>query len=212
MISAFHTSAGHPEEALQALNRSQECFLRQCMEAHDPTGCMLYAANGLSAGEEEIPRVVVALQQGCADGDSACCVQAGSILVSDEHPHQDQEAGIKLLAYACDQKNSDGCLSYAAVLESQEPKKDALIEEAYRQSCDLGSPEGCLSYGTLLVASKKYNEALTAVEKAHGLEESEPFALSGWIHATLNQPAQARAMFERACQLGDQEACLYKEK
>jgi len=218
MMTAYHTSEGRDQEAYEALQRSQEALRRECLENKDTDSCTLFAANALSHEDDHdhqyLDQALQALQKGCEDGDTDCCVQAGSILVSSGHARTDVSAGLNLLDQACKKGNGDACATQAAALEEAHPQgnKASVIRSLIARSCELGSPEGCLQYGTELAKQKKYESALQALEKAHALHQSESFALTAWIHQAQGHSDKAHSYFEMACRLGDEEACAQMNK
>lgn len=195
-------------------HKAKTNFLLGCTEKNDPNECYLFASFIISSENiDEYPRAIHALERGCELGDDTCCVYGGSYLADNDYKYSDIPRGLKLLQNACDRKDGHGCFALAEAISNISPNEESKISDLYKKSCDLGYAEGCFSHAAALIDSKKYSKAL---ETIFPLCEKEGNAKactgSGVIYSYLNKPEDARRLYQKACVMGDENACqLLKE-
>lgn len=209
LIISFQSKVdGNEEKSDRYMEKSQQCFIRQCTQKNDARSCWLYSEHILGDDNfEKYPRAVQALERGCNVGDNDCCVRAGSLLISNDYPYSNISRGIKFLETACERKDGEGCFKYAETLSEKSNST-----EMFRKACKYGSEDGCIAYGLKLMEEKKAKKGLKIFTKTCEKGNGDACAIAGWILLNTHKNIeQSLSMYSKACSLGNEESCMVEQ-
>jgi lipoprotein NlpI len=185
---------------------------RQSAEA-----CTALGRMELETGEDasERSRGAHRLEQACQSGDGPACTALGSWRM-----RQQEESGSEpyadLLDRACELRDPEGCaLAGRAAVNGSDP---ARAEDLLGRSCELGWLPGCLELATYYLYGRGVTQdearAKQLLEHVCRQDEPAPAAEACYLLAqieglgTIDTP-RTQALYGRACQLGQSEACSY---
>ncbi len=161
-------------------------FQRACDQSR-AWGCngVAHALRGAKGTARDLKRAAEVAQKGCLQGTGdrvgACALYALQLVRSDDKATLNK--GEKLLDRACMARDGFSCLQLGTIGFDQWPNATTTRLEGlyyFRHACDLGQAQGCMGL------SKAYDRGVDQVEA---------------------DPAIAFALVEKACTLGDGDAC-----
>jgi TPR repeat protein len=160
---------------------------------------------------------IALFDKACGADDSTACFSLAQIVTLGKVTTKDLPRGFTLYRHACDLGLPAACTTSGAMLEAGEgaEKDEASSFRWVRRACDMRSAEGCASLAWHLIngrgAPVDEPGALVGARQAcnarsaMGCRIVAAFYDSG--HGVAQDATRARALFTRACELGDTNAC-----
>lgn len=115
---------------------------------------------------------------------------------------------------ACDLKREQACFDLGVILSNQRQPREAA--EAYERSCNLNNPQACQNLALVYQEMGRDADAFKANSRACKLNMPRACFNIGIAYANGNgvkkNNAQSRAFLNKACKMGDSDACLVISK
>ena len=150
------------------------------------------------------------LERQCNNGDAGSCVDLGILYYDGDDVKQNYNKAMEFFGKACEMGDARGCynlglLYYNGVGVKQDYKK---ASELYNKACEMGEALGCNNLGKL------YKNGNTSKSKYVG--KGIVGNILEYLYESRNGVRQdynkAMEFFGKACDLGDQDACVLIEQ
>lgn len=192
-----------------------ECS-EQCERGHVQSCAVLGALYARGEGvPKDVARAATFLERSCDGGEPLACVNLGVLHERGEAGAKDAVRAAAFYKRACGLGDGKGCFDLALLLEPGAVGADLeRAVDAYRQGCDLGEGAACVNLGLLAEAGRatKLTDAPPALfERAcEGGSGEGCFNLARLLDkGPTRDAARAHVAFERGCDLGLAQACLF---
>jgi TPR repeat protein len=183
-------------------------FFAAACEAGDLLGCREQARArlegvGVEADEVEAGKLYAAA---CDAGDGRSCFEAGAVLQFSVPPNLTQAK----LRYeqGCALGELEACVSLSFLDEEDELSQQLGRVARVAEVCEQGIAEACHHAGLLASVTKDVDEAVAHFESGCALGFAASCRNAG-ILLHKPQASRAKALFEKACAVGDPDSCAF---